>query len=345
LKEGKLALKRDLQVGDGVGVLSGNIISGAVVREITVDGKKVKKASAGDTVDIGLAAKDSDRVYLTSSERIKVHPDFTVERPALKAQPRKAVKVVLPEIKPGKPGPAKLLAKVYSLKEAMEVSQAGADIVFYNIFAADFPESQEWPGPALLGAYLPRILNDDDLEKVLELLMRKRPGAILSGNPGILALAGRPDIPVYLDYDINAFNDIDIDFWGKLGAATVISTELSLSEMGGLANKNVAVLVHGDVALVNTLINPGAAELMDARGETFRVRREGDYWQILNSRPFGVFDDIRQLVKLGFRQFFIDIEGKGAAFVALYKKVLAGGSTGRRQRRGYTSGHLYKPVM
>ena len=81
------------------------------------------------------------------------------------------------------------------------------------------------------------------------------------------------------------------------------------------------------------------------RGHPFKVRKENRYWQILNSRPFGMFNDIRKLHSAGFKQFFIDKEGEGAFYVALYKNILEHEVQDRKLRKGYTAGHLYRPVL
>ena len=97
--------------------------------------------------------------------------------------------------------------------------------------------------------------------------------------------------------------------------------------------------------LVNTKIDPGTEELVDDKDSIFRVRKEDGYWQILNSRPFGLFDAIYSLQEQGFTQFYIDRQGRGANSVHLYRRLLEQDVVNRRARRGYTSGHLYKPVM
>jgi len=74
------------------------------------------------------------------------------------------------------------------------------------------------------------------------------------------------------------------------------------------------------------------------------VRKEFSYWQILNSRPFGMFNDIRKLHEAGFSQFFIDYQGKSARFVRMYLDIIKQEIVDRRLRKGYTAGHMYRPV-
>jgi hypothetical protein len=65
---------------------------------------------------------------------------------------------------------------------------------------------------------------------------------------------------------------------------------------------------------------------------------------VLNSRPFGMFNDVRKLHAAGFNQFFIDKQGKGAYYAGLYRNILKQEVLNRRMRKGYTAGHLYRPV-
>jgi hypothetical protein len=96
--------------------------------------------------------------------------------------------------------------------------------------------------------------------------------------------------------------------------------------------------------LVNTKIEIKEPELVDEKGFKFPVRKEGSYWQILNSRPFGMFNDIRKLRTIGFNQFYVDQQDESAYFVTLYRNILKQEVPDRRLRKGYTAGHIYKGV-
>ncbi|MDP2931783.1 MAG: U32 family peptidase [Chloroflexota bacterium] len=337
MENSEIVVQRPVAVGDGVGIWHKNSVSGAVIKEIIAAGNKVTSAAAGERVNPGLDAKDGSRIYLTSSTGIRVEPDFTIVRSPITIPARKIVKPVLPEITPVTSPALKLLVKAYSLAEARESIQAGADIVFYDIFAPDFPEAE-------IGAYLPRIMDDAALSRAFDLLKQKRPAAILTGNAGFLPRRAEFNVPVYLDYSLNAFNDLDLLFFGRYNVTPVLSPELTLQEMAGLQNKDVVVFCHGYVVLVNTLIELNDRKLVDRQGLSFPVRQEGSYWQVLNSRPFGLFNDIRKLQAAGFSQFLIDHPGKGAHFSRLYRDLLQQDIPDRRLRKGYTAGHLYRPV-
>ena len=344
VKSGEIPLRRNVTVGDGIGIWSNGEISGNIIKQMSVNGLSVMSAAAGENVSLALNMADGSRVYLTSSPRIRIETDLAIECPPVKLPERKKVRVVLPEVRPHKSAQTRLLVKTYSLSEAIETARAGADIVFLDIFHPEFPDAQKWQQEAVLGAYLPRIMNDSELASAMDLLRSKAPAAILTGNLGFLPASSRFSVPIFVDYSLNAFNDLDILFFKKYGATPLISPELSLGELAQLKDKDVVVFCHGDIALVNTKIDPGTSELVDEKGSKFRVRKEDSYWQILNSRPYGVFDAILNLQRQGFSQYYFDWEGRGARAVQLYRKLLGHEAVNRRARKGYTSGHLYKPV-
>ena len=344
VKDGGIAVLRPVAVGDGVGIWDRGEVSGSIIKEMMIHGRNATLAAAGETVDLGIKIGDGARVYLTSSPRIKIKPDFTVKRIPVVPVARNKVTVALPRITPRKSTRTQLLVKAYSFSEALDSARAGADIVFLDVFHPEYPEKPGWSEKALLGAYIPRIMNDAEIDIALELLRKKSPAAILIGNLGLLPSCANLDVPLFLDYSLNTFNDIDVQFVKKYNAIPIISPEISLNEISQLQDKDVVLFCHGDIVLVNTLIDPGTQELVDEKNARFRVRKEDGYWQILNSAPFGIFDAVQHLPEQGITRFFIDWENRGADGVRIYRKLLDQGTVNRRARKGYTSGHLYKPV-
>ncbi len=336
--DNQITLQRSVVLGDGIGIWSQDNVSGTVIKQISLAGKRVKSASRGEKVNFGIDLPDGARIFLTAAKSITTSSGFTINRTPLVIPLRQPVHIRLPSLSQQVSRNLKLLVKAYSLAEAEESLAAGADIAFYNIFAADFPAGSN------IGAYLPRIMDDTDLSRVITLLKEKIPSAIMTGNIGFLTYRDDFKIPVYLDYSINVFNDLDILFLQKYRAIPMASPELSLRELMSFRNKNIALFCHGDIILANTLIEINEKKLHDERGNTFPVRQEGNYYQILNSKPFGLFNDILKLRDAGFSQFFIDKQGEGPHFTTLYRDILGGGSAGRAIRRGHTAGHLYRPV-
>ena len=345
IENGEIVLQRPVATGSGLGIWNRGNITGAIVQEITREGKKVTSAAAGERVNLNIGARDGSRIYITSSPEIKIKPDFKTKRIPLKSSPRHRVQVILPRtMKRRAPIMQRFMAKAYSLAEAREIAKSEADIVFYDIFAPDFPRPEEWKERAIIGAYLPRIMNDMELNRAIALLGRLKPGAVLTGKLGFLARRVIFNIPVYLDYALNIFNDIDVAYFRSFNAIPILSPELSLGELTGFKDRETVIFCHGDIVLVNTKIKINDEKLVDEKGSIFPVRKEASYWQVLNSRPFGMFNDIRKLRTIGFNQFFIDQQDESAYFVLLYRNMLKEAVVNRRLRKGYTAGHLYKGV-
>jgi collagenase-like PrtC family protease len=346
IKNGEIELKRATSVGDGLGIWHGNNITGAVAQKIIHEGCEIRSAHAGEKVNLGIGAKDGSRVFLTSSMNIKIEPDFILKKVPIKTPIRKGIKTVLPKvIKQRAPLLQRFMAKVYSLNEAKDVAKSEADIVFLDIFTPNFPELGEWKERTVMGAYIPRILNDMELGRAIALLGRKKPGAIMTGNLGFLARRASFNVPVYLDYSMNIFNDLDANYFRAFNAIPILSPELSLVELTGFKDREVVIFCHGDIPLVNTKIELKIDKLVDEKGYEFKIRKESSYLQILNSRPFGMFNDIKKLRTIGFNQFFIDQQGKSAEYVLLYRNILKEPIQDRRLRKGYTAGHIYKGVQ
>jgi collagenase-like PrtC family protease len=342
---GLVKLERAVAVGDGVGIWGEKGVSGAVIRDITAGGKRVRSASAGQTAALGLPdLPDGTRIYLTSSTAIKVEPGFAVRRPVVVNPRRPAVNWSPPPVEPRMADRDEILVRVYTLAEAKGAAAAGADAIFYDIFAPDFPGAGEWREPSRLGAFLPRILNDEELASAAARVKELKPGAVLSANLGYLEYRREYSGAVYLDYALNDFNDLDTAWFRRFDAIPVISPELSLAELEHLRDKDVVLLAHGDPVLLNTLVPLREGKLVNDQGLAFPVRKEAGYWQILNSRPLGLFNEVRKLRAAGFRRFYIDRAGEAARWVELYRRMLKGEVPDRRLRKGHTAGHLYRPV-
>jgi collagenase-like PrtC family protease len=345
IEEGHVTLRRPVAVGDGLGIWGKGNVTGAVVQVITRGGNQITAAIAGERVNLHIGAKEGSLVYLTSSPSIVVEPDFKINRSPIRTASRPLVRPVLPRVAKQKAPPLqRFLSRAYSMEEAREIARSEADIVFYDIINPDFPDFGIWTERTILGAYVPRILNDIELSRVVALLGRKKPGAILTGNLGLLIRRSIFNIPVYLDYSLNIFNDLDALFCRRYQVIPILSPELSLVELAGFKDREVVIFCHGDIILVNTKIEIKKKTLVDEKGFEFPVRKENSYWQILNSRPFGLFNDIRKLRTIGFNQFFIDQQYRSAGYIRRYRDILKQPVKDRRERRGFTAGHLYKGV-
>jgi collagenase-like PrtC family protease len=337
-EETTVTLQEPLSVGDGIGIWTKAGIDGAVITRIERDGTIVSSAQAGETVKLFIRAAEGDRLYKTSAKEVTEFAPLS-PKPALSTPVRTKRLVRLPEIEPSESNGLEFLVKVYSEAEAHAALQAGATTVFYSIFADDFAESGAAP-------YVPRLLADAEAAEALRRVIEYDSNATLLGNLGLLArFAHLRPRTIYLDYNANVFNDLDLNFVQPYAAVPILSPELTFSELAAFRDKRFAVLVHGRPALMTTRYSLPIHPLEDDRGFVFPVRREFTYTQILNSLPIGLFNEIQQLREAGITKFFFDLtEGHAAKIIGLYKDALDGKTIKKAARRKHTRGHFTRGV-
>ncbi len=336
-----LTLHETLSVGDGIGIWTKAGIDGAVIKKLEKDGTPVSSANTGETVKLFIRAITGDRIYKTSS-REKTHYAPVKPNPKISTLIRSKRRIINPIIEETESDGMEILAKVYSKEEARDALKAGANAVFYSVFAHDFPESNASP-------YIPQILSDSDVADAISKVNAKDPNAILLGNIGLISKLLQSEArTVYLDYSANVFNDIDVAFIKKYGAIPIVSPELNLSELLEFKNKNFAVFVHGRPVLMTTKYPLKDSALKDEKGFAFPVRNEFNCTQILNSVPIGLFNDITKLCDscdIGINKFFFDLtDGNAERIIGLYKDVLNGKTVKKSQRRKHTRGHFNRGV-
>jgi hypothetical protein len=326
-----ITLREDLSVSDGISIWTKNGIDGAVIKQLEKDGSSVASAYTGERIKLFIHAEEGDRIYKTSS-RTKTQYTPVKPKPKIDAPVRSNQRLQIPEIERTESDGLEIVAKVYSKEDAMGASIAGADYVFYSVFAHDFHDADALP-------YIPRILSDSNAKYAISMV--KDSEAVLLGNCGLLSALSKPKI--YLDYSANVFNDIDLAFVN--GAVPIISPELNFEELQEFANKNFAVLVHGRPVLMTTKYPLKVRSLKDERGFVFPVRKELNYSQILNSLPIGLFNDITKLWDSGINKFFFDLtDGNAEKIIRLYRDILDGNPVKKSVRRKHTRGHFNKGV-
>jgi len=328
-----IKLQEDLSVGDGLGIWFQDKVDGAILKKMEKDHQEVQEAQAGDKVKLFIRAPAGTRIYKTSSIKKSKVFDFAKNHP-IKEQKRAVPEIKLPEIEVQEGGKEELLVKVYSTKSVDDARRAGADHVFYNIFAEDFKGKSD--------AFIPRILNDEEVEEVVKLVDKYQVKNILVGDLGAyLKLRERKELKLYLDYSNNIFNNYDVEFYSH--SLPIISPELSLVEMEAFSNKNFAVLVHGRVILMNTKYPGLPRNLRDDKNYVFPVRKEHTYYQILNSVELGLFGEVLYLRKNGINKFFLDLDSDVYRTIKTYQKLLSG-KRPDIDKEGFTKGHAEKGV-
>lgn len=264
---------------------------------------------------------------------------------------RRNISAQLPLL-PKKECSSKLLAvRVYTYNDALLAARAGADIIYYDLFSPDFNELKgKLTGEkekVKLFAFTPRIMLDKDLPLIVEKINELKPAGILAGNYGMLSC--QLDLPIHLDYNANAFNDFDVDYYLNKKAVPILSPELSITEMKQFCNKNFFVLVHGKIRLMTLRHELEEGWIKDQIGATFKVNKIHHGGEILNGKELGLLGKSSALVHLGIKWFYVDTESNSniniSTIVSVYRNILDGKTVDdSKLKKKYVLGWSYKGV-
>ncbi|MBU0457132.1 MAG: U32 family peptidase [Nanoarchaeota archaeon] len=248
-------------------------------------------------------------------------------------------KLLIPKINPEKSQKKRLLVRVYSKEDALKAADAGADVIYFDLFDDNFIEVKNQIKIPLYGI-TPRIFFDSDKEKLLKEIAEKKPEGLFVGSLGILALNLK--IPIHFDYNINCFNDLNLQY---LPGLPIISPELSLKELAEFKNKNFAVLVHGKVRLMTMRHKLEKKEIKDEKNFVFKINKIHNGYEVLNEKELGLFNKCSDLLKNGIDNFFVDTDKNVDVIVRHYRNILDGKSVDvSKLKKNYVLGWFFKGV-
>lgn len=254
---------------------------------------------------------------------------------------RKLVNIDLPKIEKAFPE-KKLLVKVYSSADAIAANSQGADIIYLDIFNPEFKSIKENVSCKVF-AVTPRIMLDSDKEKIIGLIKKQKPDGILAGNLGVLAW--NLNLPLHLDYNINTFNDIDINYLSKKSILPIISLELSHKELFNLKDKRFAVFVHGKISIMTLRHKLKEGIITDEKGGRFKSELIHNGSLITNEKELGLLSKSTPLIKAGISNFFIDTEINVSEVVKFYRNILDGKPQNSNiSKKDYVLGWSFKGV-
>jgi collagenase-like PrtC family protease len=233
---------------------------------------------------------------------------------------RKNISVNLPKIN-AQESKKQLLVRTYNIQDATDAEKLGADIIFLDLFHPDFIRAKE--KVKNLYAVVPRIVYDSDLAEIERRIKEIQPKGLLAGNLAVLNISRRLNLPVYLDYNCNCFNDLTLAYYHSLNAFPIISPELSIPELLDFKNKDFAVFAHGKIRLM-TLTHQLEKETISDRKGSFLISKIKNGSEIINSKELGLFNKIRPLIKEGINSFYIDTDKNIKEIVPIYKHILEG---------------------
>lgn len=245
-----------------------------------------------------------------------------------------------------------------SLKAAVN---AGADMVYFGgesfhskgaVSTADIWSGIEYcrNNGKLMILSSSRVLKDGELKDfchIMEQAVKRGVSGVQAGNLGVLRLARRIGLPVYVDFALNVFNRFIVDYLQELGAVGItLSPEMTLRQVKKIAELRVKsdscapaleVLVHGAVPLMiseycpvgsllgglddgSTCAGPCSGincGLKDRMGVVFPIEVDSNCrMHIFNSRELCMIDGLGALAEAGVDIVRVEARKEGPAYVA-----------------------------
>ncbi|MBU2523221.1 MAG: U32 family peptidase, partial [Nanoarchaeota archaeon] len=194
-------------------------------------------------------------------------------------------------------------------------------------------------------AVTPRIMLDSDIEKIKNRIKLIRPDGLIVGNLGVLNFGLK--IPMILDYNANCFNDLQVNYYQKLGAKPIVSPELSMSELENFKNKDFIAFVHGKIRLM-TLAHDLPERKMNDGKDVFYIDRIFGGVEVVSEKDLGLLNKVKGLVKTGINQLYMDpTPGKYFEdYVRVYWGILNGKTMDiSNLQRGCTTAWIDRGVM
>ena len=304
-------------------------LQGAFSREFT-------KGWFNNSKDIFNRAKGTGESYKGKKEFYEVKAEgFSSDRCKVNFQ--------LPNIVSEKSKSRNLLVKVGNFEDGISACENGADVVYLDIFNSEFSNLKKKIDCKLFGV-TPRIMLDSDVKELVDVIGDKKPDGLFAGNMGVANLGLK--IPLHFDYNVNCFNDIDVNYFLKNNMFPIISPELSFDDLMNFRNKNFGVFVHGDIRLMTLRHELKNGVIKDERGGLFRVNKIRNGSEVLNNKEMGLFSRCHELMDSGINNFFIDHSKNVSEIVSIYRKILDGQKVNDNKiKKNYVLGWSFKGVI
>jgi putative protease len=188
----------------------------------------------------------------------------------------------------------------------------------------------------------------------------------LVGNIGVLHYikANFPNKPIIIDYPLNVFNRLSMDFFMGFSERVALSPELTLKEIGELAPYDpVECIIHGffplmvsEHDLVGGLFSDKRPEeifLKDEKGYEFPVKSDKhNRTYIMNSRELYMLDYVPDVVKAGVSCLRIEARTYDPKMTGKitkdYREAIDDAVSGKKSEKSctgaYTNGHYFRGV-
>jgi collagenase-like PrtC family protease len=248
---------------------------------------------------------------------------YEVKTKPLKIEKRELKPINL-ELKVRQSSAKQLIVRVYNEEDAL-VADNYADIICLDMFNPAFIKIKNKLKKPLY-AVTPRIMFDSDLKNIKQKIKELSPKGLIAGNLGMLNM--NLSLPIILDYNSNCFNDNQLNYYQSLKTRQIISPELSLDQLEKFKNKDFIVFAHGKIRLMTLAHDLAENKITDEKGFNFYIKKIPNGAEILNEKELGLFNKIRQLIKSGINQLYIDTESNPSASIQqileLYRQIIDG---------------------
>ncbi|MCK5107600.1 MAG: U32 family peptidase [Nanoarchaeota archaeon] len=351
IEDGKLKLGSTIKIGDGISILSGMDIRGQRVEKIICKGKEVESAKKGDVVDLWLQGiKDRDLIYKTSYEYDEKYDILKLNELSAK---RGKIVVNRPDISKvnwGKYLPKsnyepdnqiQLHIKINNFEEAqLEDIKSLYESAYVKAIICDINQKDILKVKELIKekfyVELPIVVKDSEYNDYIKKIEDLKPEGVIIRNLAFLNCHKN----TIVGYQLNMFNDLNIDFFGK----GIISPELSFEELKELTCKNFLVFVHGRIVVMTTK-NELTKKLTDELGKEFKTEKENEYYKVYNSSEIGLFEEIHKLKEAGLNQFYLEFSGRMNKWLDIYTKIIENKEINLDKiKKGFTKGHFNRGV-
>ncbi|MDW7732749.1 MAG: DUF3656 domain-containing protein [Methanolobus sp.] len=276
-----------------------------------------------------------------------------------------------------------LSVEVSSTESVFIAAKAGADIIYLPIGDFDWLMGAENEDQILqlkekgieIVLVTPQVTFDHELETMKQLMkdVHNAGFKMACSNLGTVRVASVMDMDFVAQRELNIFNAQTAEVYHKAGASRVtLSSELNLDEIRDISdalvrspgNCQLELLVHGRELLLiteNDLLKPlaergilkrnSSVDLIDRRGDSFPLRRQGTRTLIYNSKVFSMLEHVEILRESGVDVLRLDLSLNNKNYIRdiirAYKSTIAGKRpkiTGRNDEF-YTEGHYFEGVL
>ncbi|MFP4403365.1 MAG: U32 family peptidase [Candidatus Woesearchaeota archaeon] len=353
VKNGKIKINKNLKIGDFVSIIKNNKLVRFKINAIKINENSVNFAKKNDEITINdNIFLENQNIYQTCIREKKLNLG---EEITFRKSPNENINKInyIKEIdknfsyqKQDKKN--KFYIKVSSLKDGINADKKKPDVIYFDILNKDFSTLNEKIKNSKIYGFINGPLNDEEIKKIFSLIKNYKLHGILTKDLGLMNYINKKklNLDIHLDYSINAFNDIDINFYKtKFNATPIISMELSFNEIKQIKNKGFLVYIHGNISLMKIKNEFKENILTDYENRKFKLIKENNYYNLINNKKLGLFNLIKKYNENNINNFYLESNENSGKLLSIYKNILEKKFNDKKIKKGYTTGWFDKGVI